>query len=242
VEGCVWDVTFTLHRGEILGLAGLGGSGRTTICRALVGLADVDTGEIRLEGRRAPRNPAAAARHGVVLVPEDRKAHGLVMGQSVAFNITLPWLESIARLRVLLAGREEAPLVEKTITRFQVRPPSRDLPVENLSGGNQQKVVLGKWLLTNPKVVVLDEPTRGIDVGAKAEIYAIMKQLSQQGVGIIVASSELPELLGTCDRILVLHEGRIKGEFLRGEFSEEAILHCAIGATSEDEPEGEDHG
>jgi ABC-type sugar transport system ATPase subunit len=228
VEGTVFNVSFRLRAGEIVGLAGLGGSGRTTVARALVGLADVRSGQILYLGRPAPRSPGAAARAGLVLIPEDRKTHGLILGQTVRFNITLPSLRQLERWWLLLKRREREP-VRAAVADLQIRPPRPETAVENLSGGNQQKVVLAKWLLAEPKVVVFDEPTRGIDVGAKAEIYARIRALAQQGVGVLMVSSELPELLGMSDRILVFHEGRLAGELARAEATEEAIMHLATG-------------
>jgi ABC-type sugar transport system ATPase subunit len=230
VDGCVFDVSFTVHAGEILGLAGLGGSGRTTVARALVGLARIDAGELRLKGASAPRNPSQAARAGVALIPEDRKAHGLVLSHTVRFNITLPNMGRLLRFGFVLLRRREAGLVKTAVARLGVRPASPETPVENLSGGNQQKVVLAKWLIAEPRLIVLDEPTRGVDVGAKAEIYLRMRELSRQGVGIVMVSSELPELLGMSDRILVFHEGRIRGELTGAEATEQAVMHLATGA------------
>ena len=231
VDGCVFDVSFGVRAGEILGLAGLGGSGRTTIARALVGLARIDSGEVWLRGfSRALKNPARALRAGVALIPEDRKAHGLVLSHSVRFNVTLPNLARLLRFGLVLLRRREAGLVKTGIDRLGIRPPSPETPVENLSGGNQQKVVLAKWLVAQPRLLVLDEPTRGVDVGAKAEIYARMRELTRQGVGIVMVSSELPELLGMSDRIVVFHEGRQSGELTRAEATEQAVMQLATGA------------
>ncbi|HEX8966897.1 MAG TPA: sugar ABC transporter ATP-binding protein [Chloroflexota bacterium] len=232
VDGCVHDVSFSLRAGEIVGLAGLGGSGRTTVARALVGLAHVDAGDIRLRGREAPRNPARAALAGIALIPEDRKAHGLVLSHSVRFNISLPNLRRLVRWGLLLLRGREKPLVESAVRHLQIRPPAPDTAVENLSGGNQQKVVLAKWLAAQPRLIVMDEPTRGVDVGAKAEIYGRMRELTRQGVGIVMVSSELPELLGMSDRIVVFHEGRVSGELARGEATEQTIMHLATGGVA----------
>src|SRR5205814_8100112 len=174
---------------------------------------------------RALRNPARALRAGVALIPEDRKAHGLVLSHSVRFNVTLP---NLLRFGWLLLRRREAGLVQTGIERLGIRPPSAENPVENLSGGNQQKVVLAKWLVAQPRLLVLDEPTRGVDVGAKAEIYARMRELTRQGVGIVMVSSELPELLGMSDRIVVFHEGRLSGELPRAAATEQAVVHLAM--------------
>lgn len=226
VEHTVSDVSFQVRAGEIVGLAGLGGSGRTTIARALVGLGQITSGEVRYLDRPVTVTTGWAARAGVVLIPEDRKSFGLILDQSVRFNITLPNLLSLTRWQMILKRNERKPVIT-AINDLQVKPSAPELPAGNLSGGNQQKVVLAKWLMAHPKVIIFDEPTRGIDVGAKAEIYARMRALSQQGVGIIMASSELPELLGMSDRIVVLNEGRVSGELARAEASEEAIMRLA---------------
>ena len=230
VDGCVFDVSFSVRAGEIVGLAGLGGSGRTTVARALVGLARIDAGMLRVTGGPAPRNPSQAARAGVALIPEDRKAHGLVLSHSVRFNVTLPNLGGLLRWGLVLLRGREAPLVAESVRRLQIRPPTPETAVENLSGGNQQKVVLAKWLVSRPRLMVLDEPTRGVDVGARSEIYARMRELARQGVGIVMASSDLPELLGMSDRILVFHEGRVTGELARADATEQAVMHLATGA------------
>lgn len=226
IENTVFDIDFQVREGEIVGLAGLGGSGRTTIARALVGLAKIISGEIVYFGQAARMTPAWAARAGVVLIPEDRKSYGLILDQSNRFNITLPNLPQLEKWRLIFKRNEWDPVVS-AINDLGVRPPQPELDSGSLSGGNQQKVVLAKWLMARPKVIVFDEPTRGIDVGAKAEIYLRMREIAQQGVGIIMASSDLPELLGMSDRILVLHEGRMAGELSRAEATEEAIMHLA---------------
>src|SRR5438874_7100078 len=230
VDGCVFDVSFSVRAGEIVGLAGLGGSGRTTVARALVGLARIDAGMLRVAGGPAPRNPSQAARAGVALIPEDRKAHGLVLSHSVRFNVTLPNLGGLLRWGLVLLRRREAPLVAESVRRLQIRPPGAETAVENLSGGNQQKVVLAKWLVSRPRLLVLDEPTRGVDVGARSEIYARMRELARQGVGIVMVSSDLPELLGMSDRIIVFHEGRVTGELARADATEQAVMHLATAA------------
>lgn len=230
VEGTVYNVNFKVRAGEVLGMAGLGGSGRTTVCRALVGLGKIRSGEVLYLGRPAPRSPAAAASVGLVLIPEDRKTFGLVLNQTVRFNISLPNLLQFQKAGLLRSHSEEQ-AVRQIISDVQIRPEAPDMFTENLSGGNQQKVVVGKWLLANPKLVIFDEPTRGIDVGAKAEIYLRIRDLTHRGVGVIMASSELPELIGMCDRIVVFHEGRIAGELAREDFSEEAIMRLATAAT-----------
>jgi ABC-type sugar transport system ATPase subunit len=231
IEGTVCDVNFDLREGEVLGLAGLGGSGRTTVARSLVGLAKVISGDIQYLGKSAPKNPAAAAEKGLVLIPEDRKAFGLVLNQSMRFNIALPNLQKFLS-GIIIRDHVESDAVRQSIESVQIRPSTPEISTENLSGGNQQKVVLAKWLLTQPKVVVFDEPTRGIDVGAKAEIYQHIRELTHRRVGVIMASSDLPELLGMSDRILVFHEGRITGELSREEATEENIMRLATGIVS----------
>ena len=197
-----------------------------------MGLARIDSGELQVRGKPAPKNPAEASRAGVALIPEDRKAHGLILSHSVRFNLSLPNLARLVRAGLLLLARAEMPLVQHWSERLQIRPPGTDVLVENLSGGNQQKVVLAKWLAAQPRLIVLDEPTRGVDVGAKAEIYVRMRELARQGVGIVMISSELPELLGMSDRIIVFHEGRVSGELSRAEATEQAVMHLATTAAS----------
>jgi len=226
IEDVVFDVNFEVREGEVVGLAGLVGSGRTTVCRSLVGLGDVRKGEILYQSRPVPKTLAATAQAGMVLIPEDRKLMGLVLNQSMRFNVSLPNLTQFSHRGVLNRPSENR-AVQSAITELDIRPPVSELTAENLSGGNQQKVVIGKWLITNPKLVIFDEPTRGIDVGAKAEIYLRIRELTHRSVGVIMASSELPELLGMCDRILVFHEGCIAGELKRDEFSEEAVMMLA---------------
>jgi ribose transport system ATP-binding protein len=222
-------VSLEIDAGEVVGLAGLVGAGRTELAEALFGIRRVIGGEVRLDGRplviRTPRQSIAA---GLFLVPEDRRYHGLVLDDSVQHNIGLPNLDRLSFLR-LLAGRREAILAAETCQRLRVRTPSVRQTVGLLSGGNQQKVVLGKWLARRPHVLILDEPTRGIDVGAKSEIYALMDQLAGQGVAILMISSDLEEVLGMSDRVLVMHEGRLAGTLSRAQLSEEAVMHLATG-------------
>jgi ABC-type sugar transport system ATPase subunit len=231
VEGTVFNVNFQVRAGEVLGMAGLGGSGRTTVCRTLVGLGKIRSGQVTYCGQPAPRSPSAAAAKGLVLIPEDRKTFGLVLNQSVRFNIALPNLLQFQKAGLLRPKTEES-AVRQIIADVQIKPDAPNLTAENLSGGNQQKVVVGKWLLANPRLVIFDEPTRGIDVGAKAEIYQRIHDLTRRGVGVIMASSELPELIGMCDRIIVFHEGRLVGELARADFSEEAIMQLATATTA----------
>ena len=225
----VKDVSFTVRRGEVLGIFGLMGAGRTELVQAIFGLYPrTMTGEIQIEGRPLEINsPKQAMDAGLALAPEDRKAEGLVLGMSVAANTTLSCLRKTERMG-LLQPQLERELVGNYVARLQVKTPSLNQAVVNLSGGNQQKVVLAKWLATEPKVLLLDEPTRGIDVNAKKEIYTLIDELARSGLGVVMVSSELPEILGIADRIMVLCEGRKTAEFKRGEATEEMIVKAAL--------------
>lgn len=222
------DINFQLRRGEILGLAGLVGAGRTEVARAIFGLDRADSGEIYLNGKRvntaSTRSTIAA---GIAYVPEDRKDVGLVLCRSVRENISLAALKEMESGGMLNLAREQA-AVNEMISRLGVKVPSVESVVSSLSGGNQQKVVLAKWLLRKIKVLILDEPTRGIDVGAKAEIHRMMSTLAAEGIGILMISSELPEILGMSDRVLVMHGGHITGELGRKEATQEAIMTYAV--------------
>jgi ribose transport system ATP-binding protein len=228
-QGPATPVSLEVQAGEIVGMAGLVGAGRTELAEALFGLRRLVSGEVFLDGRpvrmRSPRQSVAA---GLLLVPEDRRYHGLVLDDSVQHNIGLPNLDRLSFLR-FVAGRREAALADETCRRLHVRTPSIRQTVALLSGGNQQKVVLGKWLARRPHMLIFDEPTRGIDVGAKSEIYGLMDQLAGEGVGILMISSDLEEILGMSDRVLVMHQGRLAGELPRDRLSEEAIMHFATG-------------
>jgi D-xylose transport system ATP-binding protein len=231
-EKRVKKASFSAYRGEILGLAGLMGSGRTELVSAIFGAFPQAThGEVLIEGTRVEiRSPLDAIEHGIALLTEDRKALGLFMGQSVAFNTTIASLQTISsRLGVIDAGRERA-LVAKYVAELGVKTPGIDAIVGTLSGGNQQKVILGRWLNAHPKIFILDEPTRGIDIGAKVEIYKLLDRLAGEGVAVIIISSELPEVLGMSDRILVMREGAIAAEFARETATREAIMEVATGA------------
>jgi ribose transport system ATP-binding protein len=226
-------VSFTVRRGEIVGLAGLVGAGRTELAEALFGLRSVTAGEVWLDGQRlAVRHPRDAIRAGLLLVPEDRRLHGLVLPASVQENLALPNLADRLNAHGFVARGREAVLARDTIGRLRIRTPGPGQPVGLLSGGNQQKVVLGKWLVRSPKVLICDEPTRGVDVGAKSEIYALLDELAGQGVAVLMISSDLEEILGMSDRVLVLHEGRLSGELARRELSEEAVMRLATGRTT----------
>ncbi|WP_322805681.1 sugar ABC transporter ATP-binding protein [Thermanaerothrix sp.] len=225
----VRGVNLELHRGEIVGLAGLVGAGRTNLARLLFGADRAEAGEIWLDGQRVEiRSPRDAIRLGIGLVPEDRKSQGLFLGQSVRFNVAASLLERLSRLG-FIHFRHLNQQIKTIIERLRVRTPSLNQRVRNLSGGNQQKVVISRWLTLNPKVLILDEPTRGVDVGAKAEIHALMSELAAQGMAILMISSELPEILGVSDRILVMREGRIVAEFNREEATQDLIMQAATG-------------
>jgi ABC-type sugar transport system ATPase subunit len=231
------NISFSVRRGEVVGLFGLMGAGRTELLQTIFGLyPHRSRGEIRVAGRpvkiRSPRQAIAA---GLALAPEDRKADGLVLTMSVAENISLCCLNQ-TQLLGFLSGRRERNFVEKYIGRLGVKTPSLHQMVRNLSGGNQQKVVLSKWLATGPKVLLLDEPTRGIDIGAKKEIYALIEEFTQGGLGVVLVSSELPEIMAVADRILVMSEGRLTAEFGHDEANEENILKAALPSKSPRSP------
>ena len=220
-------VNLKLNRGEIMGLAGMVGSGRTELARALFGADQLTSGEIKLMGERVEfSSPADAIRKKISLVPEDRKQQGLLAALPIKNNITLPILQKISRW-FLLNRRMESALVESSRKQLSISMASEHLDVQFLSGGNQQKVVLAKWLHTKPEVIIMDEPTRGVDVGAKFEIYQLMRRLAEEGIAILMISSELPEILGLSDRILVMSEGRIVAELDHTEANEEKIIDYA---------------
>ena len=223
------DVSFTLRKGEILGFAGLVGAGRTETVRLLFGADPHDAGEIWVEGKRVDiRSSQDALNAGVALVPEDRGNQGLVLILSVLQNIMLPSLDTLSRAG-WVDKKASIETAQRYVAQLSIRTPYLSQKAMFLSGGNQQKVVLAKWLAAHPKVLILDEPTRGIDVGAKAEVHAIMSELARQGLGIIMISSEMPEILGMSDRIVVMHEGRIAGMLDREEATQEKIMAYASG-------------
>ncbi len=228
-RGLFRDISFVLHRGEILGIAGLIGSGKTEVARALFGAMSLDAGEILLEGQRVTiRSPADAIALGIGLVTEDRKRLGLVLPMSVRANITLPIVRRLG-VGLLIRRHEETALINQVIGELDMAVTSPEQIVRNLSGGTQQKVVVAKWLQTRARVLLMAEPTRGIDVGAKVEIYRLMVALAQRGVRIVMISSEMEEILGMSDRILVMHEGVITAELPRGQATQEAIMASAAG-------------
>lgn len=226
----VKDVSFAVRRGEVLGIAGLMGAGRSELLMAIFGAHPGKIGgEVLIEGRPVKiHSPAEAIRHGLGFVTEDRKRFGLILDQTILNNMTLASLERLSGRFVTNVDAEIA-AGERAMRELRIRAPNVFTLAGTLSGGNQQKVVLAKWLLTVPRVLFLDEPTRGIDVGAKQEIYAQINRLAEQGLAIVLVSSELPEVLGLADRILVLHEGRVTGEFARAEATPEIVMACATG-------------
>ncbi len=224
-------VSLTVRRGEILGLAGLVGSGRTELARTIFGIDKPLAGSVRLDGSPIKvDSPRAAIKHGVYLVPEDRKRAGLVVELPIAQNISLPNLEAFARAQLVVTSAE-LENAERQKRKLDIRVPDVSSEARTLSGGNQQKVVLAKWLSMSPRVLIFDEPTRGIDVGAKSEIYEMMRSLANQGVGILMISSDMEEVIGVSDRIAVMHEGRISGFLERPQFSEQNVLQLAVGAS-----------
>jgi len=221
------DVSFDLRRGEILGIAGLVGAGRSELGAALFGLDRIDSGTIRMEGREIRSKSARdALEAGIGLLPEDRKLEGLMMQMSVGENTTMASLARFQKLG-LLRRRSETRAAEPVHRRMRLKAASNSISVGSLSGGNQQKVLFSKWLLNNPAVLFLDDPTRGIDIGAKQDIYAIIEELAREGKGILFVSSELPELLGNCHRILVLREGRSTGILDAHSATQEQIMTLA---------------
>ena len=226
-QGTFADINLTVGEGEIVGLFGLVGSGRTEFARAIFGYDSLDSGDVTINGRRvAIRSPEEALHEGLGLVPEDRKEHGIFGVRPVRENLSVCVLDRLARFG-FVSARKEARLASDTITNLNIHTPSPEQAMENLSGGNQQKVILGRWLAAESEVLILDEPTRGIDVGSKAEIHTLVAQLAREGKGILYISSELPEVLGISDRILVFHEGRLVGEF-DGQVATEQMVMGAI--------------
>src|SRR6201995_2884975 len=222
-------VSLSVRRGEILGLAGLVGSGRTELARAVFGVDPLRAGLVKLEAKPVSiTTPRAAIAHGIYLVPEDRKSSGLLLDVSIAGNVSLPDLKSYQRFGLVDTVREKEN-AQRQRERLKIRAPDVDTPVLSLSGGNQQKVVLAKWLSMRPKVLIFDEPTRGVDVGAKQEIYDMLRRLTDSGVAILMISSDMEEVIGVSDRIAVMHEGAISGFLERSQFSEQNVLRLAVG-------------
>ncbi|NLY52498.1 MAG: sugar ABC transporter ATP-binding protein, partial [Firmicutes bacterium] len=228
-QGNFADISFTLHRGEILGITGLVGAGRTEVAQAIFGRLVPDRGEIYLEGRPIKINSTAqAVEAGIAYIPESRQSQGLFLGKTLADNVAVTRLDAlVGRFKIIRTDRL-AEHVRHWINRLSIRPPYPRMLVDQFSGGNQQKAVLAKWLAYEPKVLIVDEPTNGIDVGAKSEIHQLLRDLAASGIGIIMISSELPEVLAVCDRILVMRRGRIAAEFAREDATQERIMNAAI--------------
>jgi rhamnose transport system ATP-binding protein len=232
-EGTFIDVSFDVHAGEIVALAGLVGAGRSEVARAIFGIDKADAGTVRVNGKQLRNgSPTAAMRAGVGLVPEDRRQQGLIMDLSIQGNVALASLGRVQKAGLIPFGAERR-FATDWVTRLQLKYGKLTNPVWTLSGGNQQKVVLAKWLARRPTVLIVDEPTRGIDVGTKAEVHRLLSDLAGQGVAVLMISSELPEVLGMADRVIVLFEGRITGEFSREEANEDAIMRAATGTVEE---------
>lgn len=229
VETKLHDVSFTLHKGEILGFAGLVGAGRTEVMRALFGADHRSSGTVYVGGKQVEiLRPIDAIHHGIALIPEGRKGQGVSLTLSIRENISLVMLHTLQSF-LRISRKKERTLVDSYMNALAVKAPSMEQLTKNLSGGNQQKVVVAKWLATNADIIILDEPTRGIDIGAKYEIYLIMNRLVKEGKSIIMISSEMPELIGMSDRIIVMHQGSVSGELTKEEVSQERILEMASG-------------
>jgi len=232
LDGQFADINFELHSGEILALAGLVGAGRSEVVRAIFGIDKFDTGSVTLNGKKLKSgDPAYSMQAGIAFVPEDRRQQGLFMPTSIDKNSSVTMLKRISKF-FLVSSKSESKLAAKWGEILKLKYSSGSDPVDQLSGGNQQKVVLAKWSATNPKVLIIDEPTRGIDVGTKSEVHRLISQNAQEGMAIIMVSSELPEVLGMADRILVMREGRLAGEFARKDATAEKIIAVATGAAS----------
>lgn len=229
----VQPVSFTLHKGEVLGFSGLVGAGRTEVMRAIIGADKIRTGEIYLEGRKiVNRSPKEAMNNGIVLVPEDRKLQGILANLDVKDNISISLLDQNSNKLGVVSSRKENEAAAKGIRDFRIKTPSPDKKIVELSGGNQQKCIVARWLATNPKVLILDEPTKGIDVGAKSEFYNMICEFAKQGLGVILISSELPEVIGLSDRIIVMKSLRVAGEVMREDATEDRLL--SLGMIGED--------
>ncbi len=232
VGGLFRDISFSVKRGEILGVSGLMGAGRTEIMETVFGLRKADAGGVEINGRHVKiRGPKTAIKNGLAFITEDRKLYGLNLIGSIKTNISAAYLAKVLKANLVLDFKKEVKEVDALMESLKIKATSREMLVNNLSGGNQQKVVVAKWLLGKPGILIMDEPTRGIDIGAKAEIYHLMDMLAKQGNSIILVSSEMPELLGMSDRIIVIHEGSITGEFLRDECDQETLMACAVGGS-----------
>ena len=222
-------VSFQLHRGEVLGFSGLVGAGRTEVMRAIIGADRMTKGEVYLEGQRIEcRSPSEAQKLGIVLVPEDRKDQGILANLSVSGNINISLLRENSNQLGFVSAKKEAEAADQGIKAFNIKTPSPDKKIVELSGGNQQKCIVARWMETHPKVLILDEPTKGIDVGAKSEFYNMICSFAKQGLGVILISSELPEVIGLSDRIIVMRGGRISGEVMREDATEQRLLSLGM--------------
>lgn len=231
-KGFFEDISFSVNAGEILGVSGLMGAGRTEIMQAIFGNLPYDSGSIYINKKQINiKHPLAAIQQGIGFITEDRKSEGLMLEESIQKNIALPNLKRISKGLGILSRKTERDLIAKGIDELKIRCFGPQHETYNLSGGNQQKVVFAKWIYTNPKILILDEPTRGVDIGAKKEIYSIINTLAKEGVAIIMVSSELPEVLGMSDRIMVVHEGHIRGILSKNEADQEKIMTLATGGT-----------
>lgn len=231
--GVFSDISFTLHEGEILGIFGLVGSGRTEIARAIFGADPVKSGSITLGGKPMhASSPYQGKKQGIALIPESRKEQGLVLDKSIRENMTYCNIRRVTQPRGILRKQMEKDLAVELVDKLSIKAPDVTLPVSSLSGGNQQKVVIAKWLVKDSKVIIMDEPTRGVDVGAKVEIYDIMNDLTSQGSGILMISSELNEIIGMCDRVVVVDNGHKAGELDHDEISEKNIMKLVVGGNA----------
>ncbi|GAA0445493.1 hypothetical protein GCM10009412_20290 [Aeromonas salmonicida subsp. achromogenes] len=233
----VRGVSFSLRQGEILGFSGLMGSGRTELMKLIYGASPISAGAVEVDGKvMVPRTPADGLAVGIAYISEDRKGDGLVLELSVPENMSLCALDEFIR-GGKIDGKAERQAVSDYVRLFNIKTPSQDQLIKLLSGGNQQKVAIAMGLLTKPKVLILDEPTRGVDVGAKKEIYQLINQFKQEGMSIILVSSEMPEVLGMSDRIMVMHEGRISAEFMSADANQEKLMAAAVGKQWQSEQE-----
>jgi ribose transport system ATP-binding protein/inositol transport system ATP-binding protein len=224
------NISFEVRAGEVVGFSGLVGAGRSELFKSIVGFDPRDEGRVFAGNTEIKKqNPNYSKQCGLVMVPEDRKAEGLVLINSVGFNLTLTVLDKFIKL-IHINKKKESKIEDQFIDRLKIKTPNKRQDVNKLSGGNQQKVLIGKWLATNPRVLIFDEPTRGVDVGAKAEIYKIIDELARLGIAVVIISSEMMEIINMCDRIIVMHHGEISGEFDKNEFSQDEIMRCATGS------------
>ncbi len=231
-NGVFHDVSFSVRAGEVLGVSGLMGAGRTEIMQSIFGNMSIDSGKIYIEGKEVQiKNPSQAIKAGIGFITEDRKTEGLMLEKSIEENVSLANLGKVSRNNTVLSSASEDSLVKKAIEEFHIKCFGPNHECNNLSGGNQQKVVLAKWIYTDPKILILDEPTRGVDIGAKKEIYSVINELAGKGVAVIMVSSELPEVLGMSDRIMVVREGEVRGIVNQDEANQENVMTLATGGT-----------